>query len=188
MDSPVSPSSETGTNTFASIPWDRRPSANLPEVVESPTFESHYRPVHVPSTDSAPPYGLAEAYDLQHRLSLKGRAARKASSPGLESVWDEEGAKEVVGPAPSDKQSYFVDQEPAPALTPSRSQKSEHKYPPGTFGYQGYDGEGSNNEREYCGLRKKWFFALVALVGVVILGVALGAGLGVGLGHTSSYV
>ena len=86
------------------------------------------------------------------------------ASPGLESIWDSEGLKEVVP-------------------TPEQQQQD----PPGMLGYNGEKEEAS--ERTHCGAGKKLFFIILAAVVIVILGIALGVGLGVGLNKTqkSSY-
>ena len=94
-------------------------------------------------------------------VNKEQRSSGQMSSPGLQSVWEEEGQKEVV---------------------PPRQRPEPDGLPPGILGY----GTEDDRSRTYCGLSKKWFFLLLAAIIIVILGIALGVGLGVGLKQKKS--
>ncbi|KAK3701411.1 hypothetical protein LTR37_015509 [Vermiconidia calcicola] len=98
---------------------------------------------------------------MGHRLSNKERhVSEDARSPGLQSVWGDEGEKEVWNP-----------QQPDAA-------------PLGVLG-SGVDCR--TGVRTYCGLRRPWFMLLLAASILLLLAIALGVGLGVGLNRSSSY-
>jgi hypothetical protein len=84
------------------------------------------------------------------------------ASPGLESVMDEEGLKEVVTPRFEPKSEEL----PAGFFTSRRASEDRQR-------------------RTYCGLSGVRFFLILAAV-IVVLGIALGVGLGVGLSSKKS--
>ena len=87
----------------------------------------------------------------------------EAMSPGLESIWDEEGQKEVVPPQPWTQQPDIMPDIP------------------------GYGWEGERKGRTYCGLSKPRSLLVLAVGVIIILGIALGVGLGVGIGQSKTY-
>lgn len=97
-------------------------------------------------------------------MSKERSTSAEMSSPGLQSVFDDEGNKEVVFPS---HQPY----EGHPDLVP------------GILGYPE-----QKRGRTYCGLSILWFFIALAAIIIIVLAIALGVGLGVGLKNDSSYV
>lgn len=99
-------------------------------------------------------------------MSDKDRhTSAEMSSPGLQSVLDEEGQKEVV--PPRNKQGSH------PGLVP---------------GLLGFKSDDDKSRRRCCGLSRSWFIILSVLLVLVVLAIALGVGLGVGLSNNHSYV
>lgn len=120
-------------------------------------------PQYTPDSPEVPEYDVGPTGYMGPSPSNKEqRGSAEAMSPGLESVWDEEGQKEVVPPRPW--------QQPEPDMVP---------------GILGYRSDDRQMGRTYCGLSKTWFLVVLAAVIIIILGVALGAGLGVGLTKSS---
>ena len=124
----------------------------------------HYEYFQVPQYENA-------SSNPEHRLS------NKELSPELESpipVWSEESAKEVVYGQASRTDDYLQSQ-------------WQHAYLPEPSGSEVK--RSSDDSREYCGMRRKPFFVLIASIFLVLLAIALGIGLGLGLKHShKSYV
>ena len=98
---------------------------------------------------------------MGHRLSNKERPVSKdARSPVLQSIWGEEGEKEVCDPQQPDS---------AP------------------LGVLGSRASCRTGVRTYCGLRRPRFLLLFAASILLVLAIGLGVGLGVGLNRSSSY-
>lgn len=97
-------------------------------------------------------------------MSKERSTSAEFSSPGLQSVPDEEGQKEVVPPR----------RQGQPGMVP---------------GILGYRPDKDREGRTYYGLSRLWFFLLLAAIIIIVLAIALGVGLGVGLSNSNnSYV
>jgi hypothetical protein len=99
-------------------------------------------------------------------MSKERSTSAEMSSPGLQSVLDDEGNKEVISPRRQQQGGH-------PGLVP---------------GILGYSSDNEKTGRTYCGLSRLWFLIALAAIIIIVLGIALGVGLGVGLKNNNSYV
>ena len=109
------------------------------------------------------PTGYTGSYTGSQPWSKERPTSTSMSSPGLESVMDEEGHKEVV--------SYGWQQQ----------------YPVG-LGIPGHATPDERTGRTYCGLSRKRFVLILSAILLIGLAISLGVGLGVGLSQKKSCV
>lgn len=143
-----------------------RPPAQAPEYqqyVESPALSQSGASPHATSERaSSPP--VADAIQVGPHGSVKDRPLSPSStaqysevnSPGLQSVCEKEGEKEVI---------------------------KDQTYPAYAAESQQHDADGQRKAR-ICGIPKMWFFFLAALVLIAITAIAVACGVVFGTKHS----
>ena len=116
-----------------------------------------------------------------NRRSLYHPPSAAGGNSPPEVYWSEGGAT----PSATQQDTFTFYRDP----TPEPEERRGEKRGVGVGVHTGDDGELSDlGERRICGLRRVWFWGIVALALMVVVAIAVGVGVGVGLSTPSAEV